>query len=111
MFPFSEQESLTSEKLMQNTNHPTLNSQAVWFVILVLFDKFLNLTSKMGEKAMAATETFKGRKESYILVTGADGEEYICPKSALKRKSELTEQELKDCVPEGVTGGGASIGG
>jgi len=60
---------------------------------------------------MPDPETFKGRKESYILVTGTDGEEYICPKSALKKKSELTEAELKDCIPEGVTGGGASIGG
>lgn len=28
-----------------------------------------------------------------------------------EEKSELTEQELKDCIPEAVTGGGASIGG
>ena len=60
---------------------------------------------------MADPETFKGRKESYILVTGSDGEEYICPQSALKKKSELTEQELKDCIPEAVTGGSSSIGG
>lgn len=60
---------------------------------------------------MPDPETFKGRKESYILVTGADGEEYICPKSALKKKSQLTEKELKECIPEAVTGGGASIGG
>ena len=60
---------------------------------------------------MPDPETFKGRKESYILVTGSDGEEYICPKSALKKKSELTEEELKECIPESVTGGGASIGG
>ena len=60
---------------------------------------------------MPDPETFKGRKESYILVTGNDGEEYICPKSALKKKSELTEAELKECVPEAATGGGASIGG
>jgi hypothetical protein len=65
----------------------------------------------MGGLAMPDPETFEGRKESYILVTGNDGEEYICPKSALKKKSELTEAELKDCIPEGVTGGGASIGG
>jgi hypothetical protein len=65
----------------------------------------------MGGKAMTEPETFKGRKESYILVTGTDGEEYICPKSALKKKSELTEEELKECIPESVTGGGASIGG
>ena len=57
------------------------------------------------------TETFKGRNESYIVVTDTDGEEYICPKSVLKKKSELSEAELKECIPEGVTGGGASIGG
>lgn len=60
---------------------------------------------------MAETETFTGRKESFILVTGPDGEEYLCPKSALKKKSEATEEELKNCVPEAQTGGGASIGG
>jgi hypothetical protein len=60
---------------------------------------------------MSDTETFRGRTESYIVVTGTDGEEYICPKSALKKKSEMTEEELKNCVPEYTTGGGASIGG
>ena len=65
----------------------------------------------MGGKQMPDPETFKGRKESYILVTGTDGEEYICPKSALKKKSQLTEAELKECIPEAATGGGASIGG
>jgi hypothetical protein len=60
---------------------------------------------------MPDPEIFKGRKESYIVVTGKDGEEYICPKSALKRKKDLTPEELKQCIPESQTGGGASIGG
>jgi hypothetical protein len=60
---------------------------------------------------MAEPKTFKGRKESYILVKDANGEEYICPKSALKRKSQATAEELKNCVAESRTGGGASIGG
>ena len=60
---------------------------------------------------MAETETFKGRKESYIVVIGADGEEYICPQSAIKKKSEATEEELKNCVAEWKTGGSSSIGG
>jgi hypothetical protein len=60
---------------------------------------------------MAATRTFEGRHESYIVVTDKNGEEYICPKSALKRTSHLTKEELKDCIPESRTGGGASIGG
>jgi len=56
-------------------------------------------------------ETFKGRKESFIVVKDVNGEEYICPKSSLKRKKDLTEKELKDCIPEYKTGGGASVGG
>jgi hypothetical protein len=60
---------------------------------------------------MAKVETFKGRKESYIVVKDASGEEYICPKSVLKKKKDLTPEELKQCVPESQTGGGASIGG
>lgn len=60
---------------------------------------------------MAKVETFTGRKESYILVTDTQGEEYLCPKSVLKRRSELSAEELRDCVPEATTGGGASIGG
>jgi hypothetical protein len=60
---------------------------------------------------MADPKTFKGRKESYIVVKDSKGEEYICPKSMLKKKSELTPEELKQCVPEYQTGGGASIGG
>ena len=60
---------------------------------------------------MAKVETFKGRKESYILVKDAKGNEFICPQSALKKKSEATAEELKNCVREDRTGGGASIGG
>ena len=56
-------------------------------------------------------ETFKGRKESYILVKRPDGEEYICPQSALKKKSQATKEELKNCVAEWKTGGGATMGG
>jgi hypothetical protein len=41
----------------------------------------------------------------------ASGEEYIFPQSALKKKSEATEEELKKCVPDSQTGGGYSIGG
>jgi len=57
------------------------------------------------------TETFTGRKESYIIVKDESGEEYVCPKSENKKKSELTEEELKNCIPESATGGGASVGG
>jgi len=46
-----------------------------------------------------------------IIVVGADGEEYICPQSAIKKKSEATEEELKNCVAEWKTGGSSSIGG
>lgn len=60
---------------------------------------------------MAEVETFKGRKENYVVVKDARGEEYLCPQSALKKKSEASEEELKNCVPESQTGGGASIGG
>jgi hypothetical protein len=67
--------------------------------------------SKMGRGGTEMTETFTGRKESYIIVTDENGEEYVCPKSTLKKKSELTKEELKNCIPEAVTGGGASVGG
>ncbi len=60
---------------------------------------------------MAEVETFRGRKESYILVKDTNGEEYLCPKSVLKKLSDLSPEELKDCVPEYQTGGGAAIGG
>ena len=60
---------------------------------------------------MADPQTFDGRHESYIVVTDKDGEEYICPKSAIKKKSDMTEEELKKCVPEYTSGGGASIVG
>ena len=43
---------------------------------------------------MSEQDTFKGRTESYIVVVGPDGEEYICPQSAVKKKSEATEEEL-----------------
>ena len=49
--------------------------------------------------------------ESYVLVTDKDGEEYICPKSMLKRKADLTPEELKNCVPESSAGGGGMYGG
>jgi hypothetical protein len=60
---------------------------------------------------MAEVEIFRGRKESYVVVKDANGEEYLCPQSALKKKTEATKEELKNCVPESQTGGGASIGG
>lgn len=67
--------------------------------------------SKKERGGTEMTETFTGRKESYIIVTDENGEEYVCPKSTLKKKSELTKEELKNCIPEAVTGGGASVGG
>ncbi len=60
---------------------------------------------------MSEVETFTGRKESFIVVKNANGDEFICPQSALKKKSEATEEELKNCVSESETGGGAAIGG
>ncbi len=60
---------------------------------------------------MSDVETFTGRKESFIIVKNANGDEFICPQSALKKKSEATEEELKKCVSESETGGGAAIGG
>lgn len=60
---------------------------------------------------MANVEIFRGRTESFVVVKDSRGEEYICPKSVLKRKSEASEEELKHCVPESQTGGGSAIGG
>ena len=60
---------------------------------------------------MEHVETFKGRTESYVVVKDSRGEEYLCPQSVLKRKSEATAEELKHCVPESQTGGGSAIGG
>ena len=58
-------------------------------------------------------ETIESPKvhESYVLVKDNEGEEYICPKSMLKKKSELTPEELKKCMPESKTGGSAVYGG
>jgi hypothetical protein len=67
--------------------------------------------TQQGEKNMSEPDTFKGRTESYIVVVGPDGEEYICPQSAIKKKAEASEEELKNCVAEWKTGGGATIGG
>ena len=60
---------------------------------------------------MKEPETFKGRKESFIVIVGDDGEEYICPQSAIKKKSKATKEELKNCVAEWKTGGGVNMGG
>jgi hypothetical protein len=60
---------------------------------------------------MVKVDTFTGRKESFIVEKDAKGEEYICSQSALKKKSEATDEELKNCVPDSQTGGGASVGG
>ena len=60
---------------------------------------------------MSNTKTFDGRHESYIIVTDNDGEEWVCPKSALKSKDHFTPEELSNCTAEYRTGGGASIGG
>jgi hypothetical protein len=60
---------------------------------------------------MGDPELFTGRKEDYLWVKDADGEEYLCPKGSLKKKSDLTDEELKNCVPDSKAGGGASVGG
>jgi hypothetical protein len=71
--------------------------------------RFFKTTNK--EREMSNVETFKGRNESFIVVKDASGEEYICPQSALKKKSEATDEELKKCIPDSQTGGPSSIGG
>jgi len=60
---------------------------------------------------MSAPETFKGRKESYVIVTDKNGDEYLCPKSSLKRTKDLTKEELAECVEDARTGGPSSVGG
>ena len=60
---------------------------------------------------MKNIKTFRGRKDSFIVVTGNDGEEYICPKSALRKFSSLSEEERRLCVSESRTFGGSAIGG
>jgi len=60
---------------------------------------------------MADPKTFKGRTESFIVVKDKDGEEYVCPKSALKKAREMSKEELKKCVPDYRSGGGSSVGG
>ena len=58
-------------------------------------------------------ETIESPKvhENYVVVTDQDGEEYICPKSMLKKKADLSPEELKKCMPESSTGGGGMLGG
>jgi hypothetical protein len=60
---------------------------------------------------MADPKTFTGRTESWIVVQDKDGEEYVCPKSVLKKAKEMTPEELKDCVPDYRSGGGSVVGG
>lgn len=60
---------------------------------------------------MADPKIFTGRKESFVVVKSESGEEYICLESALKKRSEATKEELKNCVSDSSSGGGSAIGG
>ena len=51
------------------------------------------------------TEKTASTTERYVVVTDETGNEYICPRRALRLKASLSRTELEACVAEGVTGG------
>ena len=46
----------------------------------------------------------KDNKEVWVKVKDSAGNEFICPMGALKDRKSATEQELDNCVENGVTG-------
>ena len=48
------------------------------------------------------------RKETYVKVTDGAGNEFICPIDALKNRASASEEELENCVDDGVVGRYAS---
>ena len=47
-------------------------------------------------------------KDVFVRVTDAAGNEFICPIDALKDRSSASEEELENCVDDGVVGRYAS---
>jgi hypothetical protein len=47
-------------------------------------------------------------KDVFVKVTDAAGNEFICPIDALKDRSSASEEELENCVDDGVVGRYAS---
>ncbi|MGW8187471.1 MAG: hypothetical protein ACWGNK_09390 [Desulfobacterales bacterium] len=47
-------------------------------------------------------------KETYVKVTDGAGNEFICPIDALKDRASASEEELENCVDDGVVGRYAS---
>lgn len=43
-------------------------------------------------------------KEVWVRVKDGVGNEFICPVSALKQRDAATEEELSNCVDDGVVG-------
>lgn len=46
----------------------------------------------------------KQEKEVWVRVKDNVGNEFICPVSALKQSDKATEEELSNCVDDGVAG-------
>ena len=46
----------------------------------------------------------KQEKEVWVKVKDSVGNEFICPVSALKHRDNATEEELSNCVDDGVAG-------
>ena len=47
-------------------------------------------------------------KETYVKVTDSAGNAFICPIDALKDRASASEEELENCVDDGVVGRYAS---
>ena len=45
-----------------------------------------------------------GNEEKWVRVKDYEGNDFICPLSALKNPAEATEQELDSCVDSGTAG-------
>jgi hypothetical protein len=57
---------------------------------------------------MEAVMTEKAKKETFVRVKDLKGNEFICPLDALKDIKHATEDELTDCVDDGIVGRYAS---
>ena len=43
-------------------------------------------------------------RAKYILIKDQKGEEYLCPLDAVRKRSDLSEEEFEECVERDVVG-------
>ncbi len=52
----------------------------------------------MARRKGSADRDKQSESKSYVWVKDAHGEEYLCPKDALKNPEEAKERELESCI-------------